>query len=169
MHLLSCKNNGILCRFGLLVQIVALCLVMTGPGLVAGNTPVPFQGNVTATWDNIFNGLHNPPANFEGGGPVTHMGMTTQSGTLYLQTPDGNLIPGYGSVTIVGSSGDSVRFDYQGVLNAATGEGTGTFQFTGGTGRFAHVSGTGTFDALIDLSFATAQSMTVTLKGSMSY
>jgi hypothetical protein len=37
-------------------------------------------------------------------------------------------------------------------LNAATGEGTGTFTFTGGTGRFADATGGGTFDALIDLA-----------------
>ena len=55
------------------------------------------------------------------------------------------------------------------VLDALTGEGTGTFTFTTGTGRFADVSGQGTFDALIDLSFPTAQPMTVTLDGRISY
>jgi len=43
----------------------------------------PFRGRVTGQWDNIFNGLFNPPANFAGGGPVTHMGDT---GGRYLDT-----------------------------------------------------------------------------------
>ena len=64
---------------------------------------------------------------------------------------------------------DSVSFDYEGLLNAVTGEGSGTFTFTGGTGRFAGATGGGTFDALIDLSFATEQPMTVTLDGTISY
>lgn len=72
---------------------------------------------------------------------------------------------GYGSVTITAANGDSVRFDHVGVLNAATGEGTGMFSFTGGTGRFAGVTGEGTFDAHIDLSVPSEQPMTVTLDG----
>jgi hypothetical protein len=54
-------------------------------------------------------------------------------------------------------------------LNALTGEGIGSFTFTGGTGRFEGVTGQGTFDALIDLSLPTAQPMTVTLDGEISY
>jgi hypothetical protein len=79
------------------------------------------------------------------------------------------MFPGFGSVTIVAANGDSVSFDYVGVLDALTGEGTGSFTFTTGTGRFADVSGQGTFDALIDLSFPTGQPMTVTLEGNISY
>jgi hypothetical protein len=62
-----------------------------------------------------------------------------------------------------------VPFDYVGVLDAATGEGVGTFTFTGGTGRFAGVSGRGTFLAEIDLSLPSAQPMTVTLDGTIHY
>ena len=155
-----------LCFFGL-----ALCLAwVSGLAPAEETTARPFQGQVTAGWDNIFNGLFNPPANFAGGGPVTHMGDTTQFGILTLGAPDQNFIaPGYGSVTIVAANGDEVRFDYQGFLNALTGEGIGSFTFTGGTGRFAGVTGQGTFDALIDLSLPTAQPMTVTLDGEISY
>jgi hypothetical protein len=49
------------------------------------------------------------------------------------------------------------------------GERTSSFTFTCGTGRLADVPGQGTFDALIDLSFPTAQPMTVTLDGLISY
>jgi hypothetical protein len=167
----SCRREPMMPRAGLLG--LALCL---GLGLAArvssagGDHPLPFHGNVTATWDNIFNGLYAPPANFVGGGPVTHMGNTTQTGTLTLEPPIApGMFLGFGSVTIVAANGDSVSFDYVGVLDALTGEGTGTFTFTTGTGRFADVSGQGTFDALIDLSFPTAQPMTVTLDGSISY
>jgi hypothetical protein len=154
-----------------LLGLAVFLVLVTGLAPAGENQSLPFHGNVThSTWDNILNGLYNPPANFVGGGPVTHMGNTTQTGTLTLLAPIApGMFPGYGSVTIVAANGDSLSFDYVGVLNAATGEGTGSFTFTSGTGRFADVSGEGTFDALIDLSFPSAQPMTVTLDGSISY
>jgi hypothetical protein len=129
-----------------------------------------FRGRVTATWDNIFNGLFAPPANFTGGGPVTHMGNTKQHGTLILGAPVApGIFPGYGSVTITAANGDSLSFDYIGFLNAGTGEGTGMFTFTGGTGRLANATGDGIFDALIDLAAGAPQPMTVVLDGQISY
>jgi hypothetical protein len=171
IRVLSSRRKSMMHRTGLFALALALCL-----GLIASNSsaggdhPRPFHGNVTAAWDNIFDGLFAPPANFLGGGPVTHMGNTTQTGTLTLLAPIApGMFPGFGSVTIVAANGDSVSFDYVGVLDALTGEGTGSFTFTSGTGRFADVSGQGTFDALIDLSFPTAQPMKVTLDGRISY
>lgn len=59
---------------------LVLCLGLT-PGLspAGANDPRPFRGQVAAVWDNILDGRFTPPAHFEGGGPVTHMGETTQS------------------------------------------------------------------------------------------
>jgi hypothetical protein len=151
---------------GLMVFLAVLASL--SPALAGVNRP--FGGKVTATWDNIFNGLLDPPANFTGGGPVAPMGLTKQSGTLVLEPPDANGdFPGSGSVTIIAANGDRVTFDYVGILDPTTGEGTGTFTFTGGTGRFAGVTGGGTFDAHIDLSVPTNQPMTVTLKGTINY
>jgi hypothetical protein len=156
-------------RSSLLVFTVGLAIVTGISPVTAGNAR-PFHGNVTATWDNIFNGLFAPPANFVGGGPVTHMGNTKQTGTLVLEPPDANgIFPGSGSVTITAANGDQVTFDYVGFLDSQTGEGTGTFTFTGGTGRFAGATGQGTFDALIDLSLPANQPMKVTLDGEISY
>ena len=153
-----------------LLSTVVCFVLATGVSPAGDKQPRPFHGSVTAVWDDIFNGLFAPPANFAGGGPVTHMGNTTQTGTLYLGPPDENLMfPGYGSVTIVAANGDQVTFDYEGELDGVTGEGTGTFTFTGGTGRFAGATGQGTFDAHIDLSLPTDQPMTVTLDGKISY
>jgi hypothetical protein len=168
---LSRRRKSLMPRAGLLGLALCLGLGLAPRISTAGeNQPLPFHGNVTATWDNIFNGLFAPPANFVGGGPVTHMGNTTQTGTLTLLAPIApGMFPGFGSVTIVAANGDSVSFDYFGVLDALTGEGTGTFTFTTGAGRFADVSGQGTFDALIDLSFPSAQPMTVRLDGRISY
>ena len=78
-------------------------------------------------------------------------------------------VSGHGSVTITAANGDTLSFDYVGLLFADTGEGVGTFTFTGGTGRFAHASGSGTFDALIDLSLPDHQPMTVVLDGRISF
>ncbi len=105
--------------------------------------------------DNIFLGLVEPPAHFTGGGPVTPHGPNReQSGTLTLgalcrprHLPRLRLGDDYQQPP----TAISLSFDYEGFLNAETGEGTGTFIFTGGTGRFARATGGGTFDALIDL------------------
>ena len=98
------------------------------------------------------------------------MGNTKQKGTLVLEAPIApGLFPGSGSVTITAANGDKVSFDYVGLLDALTGEGFGTFTFTGGTGRFAGATGGGTFNALIDLSVPTDQPMNVVLEGTISY
>src|SRR6476620_10313574 len=47
--------------------LLALCLtVFTLPGVVAAKNSRPFKAQGQAVWDNIFNGLVNPPANFTG-------------------------------------------------------------------------------------------------------
>jgi hypothetical protein len=153
------------CVFGILV---VLMVVSASPA--DDDHSRPFHGRVAATWDNIFDGLFAPPAEFAGGGPVTHMGNTKQTGTLILEAPVApGIFPGYGSVTITAANGDQLTFDYVGLLYEATGEGIGTFTFTGGTGRFEHASGGGTFDAMIDLSLPVDQPMTVVLDGRISY
>lgn len=151
--------------FGLPLLLLAVAWVATA---VAADRP--FKARVSATWDNIFLALVAPPASFQGGGPVTHMGNTAQAGSLVLQAPSApGIFPGYGTVTITAANGDRLTFDYVGTLNAITGKGIGTFIFTGGTGRFANASGSGTFYALIDLSLPSSQHMTVDLDGKIDY
>jgi hypothetical protein len=151
------------------LSLLAMALLAAPPQASAG-PPLPFNGRVTATWDNIFNGLVAPPANFTGGGPVTYMGNTKQKGTLVLGMPVAQgIYPGHGSVTITAANGDQLSFDYVGFLNAGTGQGIGIFSFTGGTGRFAGATGGGIFDAQIDLSFATEQPMKVVLDGFIDF
>ena len=148
---------------------LSVLLLMTG-ATSADNPSRPFKGFVTATWDNVFLALVAPPAHFTGGGPVTHMGNTTQTGTLGLHAPGASgIVPGDGSVTITAANGDQLTFDYEGLLDANTGVGMGTFTFTGGTGRFTHATGAGTFFALIDVSLPDHQPMTVVLDGRIRY
>src|SRR5579875_3463315 len=125
-----------------------LLLVLGASASPAAAEERPFHGSVEATWDDIFEAFGPDGATFEGGGPVTHMGNTTQTGILYLSSEANaqGLYPGHGSVTITAANGDEVTFDYEGLLDPLTGEGTGTFTFTGGTGRFAGATGGGTFD-----------------------
>jgi hypothetical protein len=145
------------------------------PAPATAENPRPFKARVTAQWDNVFAAL--PPslggaglANFLGTGQVTHLGKAGQEGSLTLEEPVApGVFPGSGSVTMTAANGDTLTFDFFGCLNAATGEGIGTFKFTGGTGRFANASGCGTFDALIDLSQRMAQDMTVILDGQIRY
>jgi hypothetical protein len=154
------------------LSLLTLALLLTfSLGAPAGAAkPRPFKGRVTATWDNIFLGLTPGGATFEGGGPITHMGRTTQQGTLFLEplAPDFSA-PGGGSVTITAANGDQLSFDYEGILFALSGEGIGTFTVTGGTGRFADATGSGAFYALIDLSLPENQPMFVILDGEIDY
>ena len=159
---------------GLALFVSALAGV--SPALAGG--PRPFHSEVTAQWDNVLAAL--PPssrgagvAHFVGGGPTTHMGNTTQVGSLSLfpVSPDpAALIPGGGEVTITAANGDTLSFSFFGTLNPLTFEGTGDFIFTGGTGRFAGATGHGTFDALIDVSHGPVGApMTVALDGHVTY
>ena len=154
-------------------SLFGLCLLLV---VGVGASPAvakerPFHGRVEATWDNVFDGFEPGGATFVGGGPVTHMGKTKQTGILFLSPipNDNGLYPGYGSVTITAANGDKLKFEYEGLLNPITGEGTGTFTFTGGTGRFANATGSGTFDASIDVSLPDDQPMTVILNGKINY
>ena len=132
--------------------------------------PRPFRSDVLAVWDNVFFGLVAPPARFAGISKTTHLGKAAQNGTLFLAPPNPNgTFPGHGSVTITGANGDTLTFDYAGTLNPATGEGTGTFLFTGGTGRFDGATGSGTFEALINTALPSNQPMTVKLAGRICY
>jgi hypothetical protein len=129
----------------------------------------PFRGSGEAVWDNIFNAL-TATANFRGIAQVTHLGRVQQQGTLVLEAPNANgLFPGHGSVTLTAANGDSLTFDYEGLLNPVTGEGNGTLTFTGGTGRFADATGNATFRARINLGLPANQPMTVELSGRLAY
>ena len=151
--------------------LIAPCLlVLLGVNPLPAGEWKPFAGDVKATWDNIFLGLANPPAKFTGGGPVTFMGETQQTGTLVLQPAIApGIYPGSGAVTITGANGDKLYFVYGGLLDAETGIGSGTFIFTGGTGKFANATGGGIFFAEIDLSLPMLQPMTVDLDGRIKF
>ncbi|WP_435011404.1 hypothetical protein P12x_002713 [Tundrisphaera lichenicola] len=152
--------------FALLIGFLAT----PSPALAAG--PRPFHSRVVATWDNVYAAFGPSGANFIGYGQTTHLGRALQEGSLFLLGfPDANgEAPGIGSVTLTASNGDQLTFDYVGTLNAGTGVGAGTFQFTHGTGRFAGATGSGTFYAVIDLSnLAGGQAMTVVLDGTITY
>jgi hypothetical protein len=144
-------------------------------GLAAGTATAkerPFSLDGTATWDNIFNAFDpTVGARFEGIAQATHLGKVTQTGTLFLSpvpNEDG-LLPGYGSVILTAANGDQLFFNYTGLLNPATGLGTGALEFAGGTGRFADAAGKGTFVANLDLSQPIGTPMVVTIKGKIDY
>jgi hypothetical protein len=80
-------------------------------------------------------------------------------------TDANGIAPGRGCVTFTAANGDTLTFDYEGQLNAMTGDGSGRFTITGGTGRFSGATGGGNFQALIDLKPAANQPRVVELDG----
>jgi hypothetical protein len=161
------------CR-SLVCALALIAATFTGSRVTVGAEP--FKSRVTANWDDVFDAL--PPAfgrpgqaSFAGTSQTTHLGRAAQRGKLSLHpsSPTDIVIPGDGSVTIIAANGDQLTFNYTGNLYALTGEGKGTFTFTGGTGRFANATGNGTFYAVIDLSQPAKQPMTVVLDGQIGY
>jgi hypothetical protein len=152
-------------------RLIAPCLlILLAVNPTSASPTRPFAGYVTATWDNIFLALVAPPAHFNGGGPVTYMGQTSQAGTLTLEPAIAtDIYPGFGAVVITGANGDKLNLYYSGLLDAENGIGFGTFVLRGGTGRFAHATGSGILFAQIDLSLPDHQPMTVVLDGKISF
>jgi hypothetical protein len=158
-------------NYRIATALLAICVsVFTLPGVSAAKNSRPFKAHGEAVWDNILNGFSTAGANFSGTLEATHLGRSTQRGTLFLGPLNANgIAPGHGSVVFTAANGDTLTFDYEGLLNAATGEGTGRFTITGGTGRYDGATGAGTFRALIDLSRPTNQPMVVDLEGRITY
>ena len=159
------------------IGLFALCLAALAlTSDMAAKNSRPFKGQGEAVWDNVFKALpppfpsSQPPATFNGTIQVTHMGRSTQQGTLFLDPPTApGIFPGRGSVTFTAANGDTLTFDFLGELNANTGEGEGRFTVTGGTGRFDKATGAGTFSALIGLLLPANQPMAVELNGRITY
>jgi hypothetical protein len=158
--------------------LALLIVIIASSAQADAKKPRSFQSRVVATWDNVFAALPPEPfgglgkAKFVGTSQTSHMGRSTQSGTLILY-PDPNSPPaapmrGDGFVTITAANGDELTFKYEGLLYA-NGEGTGTFTFTEGTGRFVGATGGGKFYAQINLAQPAPQPMTVLLDGRISY
>lgn len=163
-------------RFLRIALLLSIGILAVGEPLSQAAGLRPFKATINANWDNIYFALPVElgglgQASFAGGGQVSHLGRSTQTGTLSLGFPnEQGLFPGFGTVTTRAANGDLLVFDYEGILSPATGEGIGTFTFTGGTGRFANATGSGTFAAIIDTSIVTGnQPMTVVLNGNINY
>jgi hypothetical protein len=145
-------------------------------GLAAGTASAkerPFRLRGTATWDNILNAFDpTVGATFNGKAQVTHLRKVRQTGILFLSpvpNEDG-LLPGFGSVTLTAANGDRLTFEYNGLLDPATGLGTGTLTFSGGTGRFADAVGEGVFTANLNFSEGfIGTPMAVTIRGTIDY
>ena len=130
-----------------LTTIVVGSLLVVAQSMHASNAEhVPFE----ATYQGTFT-IAGPLLTFNGGGPATHLGNSTVTGTTLL-VPDPvdplcfNIVED--AVTLRAANGDELRLVNEGqdCLDPVTGMITGTAATTvvGGTGRFAGATGTGT-------------------------
>lgn len=140
-------------RIVTLAVAVLAALALAVPAAQAVERPFHLveNGNV------VFDGLN---ATSVGTGQATHLGRFTlyRSGTFY--DPVGSVFEFDGEATLVAANGDELTASIEGTLDAATGRGLLTYEWTGGTGRFEGATGTtiwwvvvnpdGTFRAVAD-------------------
>jgi hypothetical protein len=154
-------ENFMQLKTSLLTLALGVCLGLLSLSTAAAQNPVPFKLAGTATWDNLADAFPSeagpaPGATFaDGAGQASHLGQFTANASLFATgaiDEDTGEFPVIGCVTLVAANGDELDAMFGGDLNAVTGSGVASFEFTGGTGRFEDATGGGELQAYFDLS-----------------
>ncbi len=110
-----------------------------------------------------------PVGSIMGSGNATHLGLFTNSATVYFN-PDPNdptLVHPTGDGVFTAADGDNLYIVIEDAsMSVVTGIGGGTFRITGGTGRFANASGS--MIAVVEQNFLTG-AYEVTAVGKIDY
>ena len=159
----------------LLVAATALIAVVTGVGAHAASAATlhPFKAVYSGTFTPTSTGF-----SVVGAGHATTLGLSTNQGTVVIQTEPNPACPMTGFVvtndeTLTAASGDQVTLSILDKPCPVTGEpgiydGVSTYHITGGTGRFAGASGEGTFDGRGDFTDPSDLRFTYTFDGTIS-
>lgn len=137
------------------IKLFALSLALLFGALPVGATERPFSLNGKGV-ANIAGGGSVPVGSIMGSGTATHLGLFTNSATIYFNPDanDPNVVHPSGEGIFTAADGDKINIVIEDAsMNLTTGIGGGTFRITGGTGRFANA--TGWMNAVVEQNFIT--------------
>ena len=110
-----------------------------------------------------------PVGSITGSGTATHLGLFTNTATIYFNPDpvDPTLAHPSGEVVFVAANGDKLNIVVEDAsMSLVTGMGGGTFRITGGTGRFENA--TGSMLAVVEQNLITG-AYEVTAVGKIDY
>lgn len=150
------------------IKLIVLTLALLFGALRAGATERPFSLNGKGV-ASIAGGGSVPVGSIMGSGTATHLGLFTNSATIYFN-PDPNdptLVHPTGEGIFTAADGDKINIVVEDAsMSLITGVGGGIFRITGGTGRFANA--TGWMNAVVEQNFITG-AYEVTAVGKIDY
>jgi hypothetical protein len=147
---------------------VTVLVITAGPQRAFAGTQVPFKGSYSGT---ISPPHGPPPVTLSGSGTATHLGRSTNSGTVTVTSEPASCSGGFHThnlETLTSTDGDQINLtisDQPCPVSPGVFQGSGTYVVTGGTGRFAGASGSGSFYGSGDFNQGT---YTFSLKGTIS-
>jgi len=153
----------------------ALIALVIGVGAQAASaaTQVPFKAVYTGSFFPTTTGF-----SVGGAGHATHLGNTTNQGTVVMLSQPNPTCPTTGFVVtndevLTAADGDQVELTILDMPCPVEGEpgiydGVSTYHITGGTGLFAGASGQGTFDGRGDFTNPNDLTFTYTFDGTIS-
>ena len=146
--------------------VVALAILFGTLPVSATERPFSLNGKGVAS---IAGGGPVPVGSIVGSGNATHLGLFTNTATIYFN-PDPNdptVAHPSGEVVFTAADGDKLYIVVEDAsMSLLTGIGGGTFRITGGTGRFANA--TGSMLAVVEQNFITG-AYEVTAVGKIDY
>ena len=150
------------------IKLFVLTLAILFGTLPVSATERPFSLNGKGV-ASIAGSGQIPVGSIVGSGNATHLGLFTNSATIYFN-PDPNdptLVHPTGEGVFTAADGDNLYIVVEDAsMSVVTGVGGGTFRNTGGTGRFANA--TGSMLAVVEQNFITG-AYEVTAVGKIDY
>ena len=145
--------------------VVALAILFGTLPVSATERPFSLNGKGVAS----IAGGQVPVGSIVGSGNATHLGLFTNSATIYFNPDpsDPTVVHPTGEGVFTAANGDNLYIVVEDAsMSLVTGVGGGTFRITGGTGRFANA--TGSMLAVVEQNFITG-AYEVTAVGKIDY
>jgi len=145
--------------------VVALAILFGTLPVSATERPFSLNGKGVAS----IAGGQVPVGSIVGSGNATHLGLFTNSATIYFNPDpsDPTVVHPTGEGVFTAANGDNLYIVVEDAsMSIVTGVGGGTFRITGGTGRFANA--TGSMLAVVEQNFITG-AYEVTAVGKIDY